>query len=79
MQGYHSLVPLENLAGTGERERRKFGNWNSSVYRAINSVDGGTYCLRRIESAFSFLLLRSRPKGRVLPFSHSLAFPPLFH
>ncbi|KAJ7889923.1 hypothetical protein B0H14DRAFT_2561602 [Mycena olivaceomarginata] len=50
MQGYHSLVPLENLAGTGERERRKFGNWNSSVYRAINSVDGGTYCLRRIEN-----------------------------
>ncbi|KAF7326956.1 PAN2-PAN3 deadenylation complex subunit PAN3 [Mycena venus] len=48
MQGYHSLMPLENI--TGSTERRKFGNWNSTVYRAINSLDGGTYCLRRIEN-----------------------------
>ncbi|CAK5267354.1 unnamed protein product [Mycena citricolor] len=46
MQGYHSLVPLENLNG----ERRKFGNWSSAVYRAVNSVDGCTYALRRIEN-----------------------------
>ncbi|KAJ7248887.1 hypothetical protein B0H12DRAFT_1123204 [Mycena haematopus] len=48
MQGYHSLIPLENTGGS--TERRKFGNWNSTVYRAINSLDGGTYCLRRIEN-----------------------------
>ncbi|KAJ7631888.1 hypothetical protein DFH06DRAFT_1223164 [Mycena polygramma] len=48
MQGYHSLIPLENIGGSAER--RKFGNWSSSVYRAINSVDGATYCLRRIEN-----------------------------
>ncbi|KAF7373486.1 PAN2-PAN3 deadenylation complex subunit PAN3 [Mycena sanguinolenta] len=47
MQGYHSLIPLENISST---ERRKFGNWNSTVYRAVNSLDGGTYCLRRIEN-----------------------------
>ncbi|KAJ7718593.1 hypothetical protein DFH07DRAFT_860108 [Mycena maculata] len=48
IQGYHTLIPLENIGGT--TERRKFGNWNSTVYRAINSVDGGTYALRRIEN-----------------------------
>ncbi|KAJ7452191.1 hypothetical protein B0H11DRAFT_2074729 [Mycena galericulata] len=48
MQGYHSLIPLENIGGP--TERRKFGNWNSTVYRAINSLDGGTYVLRRIEN-----------------------------
>ncbi|KAJ7484104.1 hypothetical protein B0H11DRAFT_2020177 [Mycena galericulata] len=40
--------PLENIGGP--TERRKFGNWNSTVYRAINSLDGGTYVLRRIEN-----------------------------
>ncbi|KAJ7146020.1 hypothetical protein C8R44DRAFT_756377 [Mycena epipterygia] len=48
MQGYHTLIPLENIGGP--TERRKFGNWNSTMYRAINSVDGGTYALRRIEN-----------------------------
>lgn len=52
MQGYHSIIPLENISGS--TERRKFGNWNSTVYRAINSVDGGTYVLRRIESGACF-------------------------
>ena len=47
LQGYHSLVPLENTAG----DRRKFGNWVSTVYRAISSKDGLPYVLRRIESA----------------------------
>lgn len=46
LQGYHSLVPLENTAG----ERRKFGSWVSTVYRAISSKDGLTYVLRRVES-----------------------------
>lgn len=47
MQGYHSLAPLEPVIG----ERRKFGNWFSTVYKAVNSADGVTYSLRRIESA----------------------------
>ncbi|KAF7297105.1 PAN2-PAN3 deadenylation complex subunit PAN3 [Mycena indigotica] len=46
MQGYHSIIPLDNLS----LDRRKFGNWNSTVYRAVNSKDGATYCLRRIEN-----------------------------
>ncbi|KAL6308885.1 kinase-like domain-containing protein [Sparassis latifolia] len=46
MQGYHSLVPLEPSTG----DRRKFGNWYSSVYRATNSADGLQYVLRRIEN-----------------------------
>ncbi|GJE92937.1 PAB-dependent poly(A)-specific ribonuclease subunit PAN3 [Phanerochaete sordida] len=45
-QGYHSLMPLESTAG----ERRKFGNWYSAVYKAVNSQDGVAYALRRIEN-----------------------------
>ncbi|KAJ7670508.1 hypothetical protein B0H17DRAFT_1085719 [Mycena rosella] len=48
MQGYHTLIPLENIGGP--TERRKFGNWNSNMYRAVNSLDGATYALRRIEN-----------------------------
>ncbi|KAF4568184.1 PAB-dependent poly(A)-specific ribonuclease subunit 3 [Pleurotus pulmonarius] len=48
LQGYHSLSPLETVTVT--TERRKFGNWYSTVYKAINSSDGGAYALRRIES-----------------------------
>ncbi|EDR09381.1 uncharacterized protein LACBIDRAFT_248700 [Laccaria bicolor S238N-H82] len=48
LQGYHTLVPLEP-SGTGV-ERRKFGNWYSTVYRAIRSSDGLPYVLRRIEN-----------------------------
>jgi PAB-dependent poly(A)-specific ribonuclease subunit 3 len=50
LQGYHSLVPLENVGG----ERRKIGNWQSTVYRATNSKDGVAYVLRRIESTLFF-------------------------
>jgi PAB-dependent poly(A)-specific ribonuclease subunit 3 len=46
LQGYHALVPLEQTTG----ERRKIGNWYSTVYRATSSVDGVEYVLRRIES-----------------------------
>ncbi|EIM80126.1 uncharacterized protein STEHIDRAFT_105753 [Stereum hirsutum FP-91666 SS1] len=45
IQGYHTLVPLENTGG----ERRKFGNWYSTVYRAIGK-DGKGYVLRRVEN-----------------------------
>jgi PAB-dependent poly(A)-specific ribonuclease subunit 3 len=45
INGYHTLVPLENTSG----ERRKFGNWSNTVYRATGS-DGRGYVLRRIES-----------------------------
>lgn len=47
LQGYHSLAPLE---ATTAQDRRKLGNWYSSVYRAINSTDGAPYCLRRVEN-----------------------------
>ena len=48
LQGYHSLAPLESIAS----ERRKFLTWSSTVYKAVNSVDGCTYVLRRIESPY---------------------------
>ncbi|KAI8972607.1 hypothetical protein BD414DRAFT_216902 [Trametes punicea] len=46
LQGYHSLVPLEPVGA----DRRKFGNWYSTLYRAVNSSDGATYVLRRVEN-----------------------------
>ena len=46
LQGYHSLTPLEETNG----ERRKIFSWYSTIYRAINTVDGVTYALRRIEN-----------------------------
>ncbi|TFK36484.1 hypothetical protein BDQ12DRAFT_609742 [Crucibulum laeve] len=48
LQGYHTLVPLEP-SGTGV-ERRKLGNWYSTVYRAIKTADGMPYTLRRVEN-----------------------------
>ncbi|KZT37126.1 hypothetical protein SISSUDRAFT_1048869 [Sistotremastrum suecicum HHB10207 ss-3] len=45
--GYHSLSPLEP---TGGERRKSFGNWHSTVYRAIKATDGITYALRRVES-----------------------------
>jgi len=45
LQGYHTLVPLESISG----ERRKFGNWYSTVYRATGKDERG-YVLRRVES-----------------------------
>lgn len=48
LQGYHTLVPLELIGGNVER--RKFGNWHSTVYRAIKASDGLPYILRRIEN-----------------------------
>lgn len=48
IQGYHSLVPLEALTDN----RRKFGNWLCATYKAVNSTDGATYVLRRVESKF---------------------------
>jgi hypothetical protein len=46
LQGYHSLVSLEMAIP----ERRRFGNWFSTVYKAVNEKDGVTYALRRVES-----------------------------
>ena len=46
LQGYHTLVPLESIGG----DRRKFGNWYSTVYRATNEATGVPHALRRIES-----------------------------
>ncbi|KAF8900994.1 hypothetical protein CPB84DRAFT_1680170 [Gymnopilus junonius] len=48
LQGYHTLVPLEpSLPGI---ERKKFGNWYSTVYRAVRTSDGIPHVLRRIEN-----------------------------
>lgn len=55
LQGYHSLLPLEPTAG----ERRKFGNWYSTIYRATNSTDGLAYALRRVESALQAMSKRA--------------------
>ncbi|KAJ7930295.1 hypothetical protein B0H13DRAFT_1858924 [Mycena leptocephala] len=41
-------MPLENIGGA--TEWRMFGNWNSTIYRAVNSLDGATYALHRIEN-----------------------------
>ncbi|KAF9525995.1 hypothetical protein CPB83DRAFT_858474 [Crepidotus variabilis] len=45
LQGYHTIVPLESTLG----ERKKFGNWHSTVYRAFRAVDGVPHTLRRVE------------------------------
>ncbi|KAA1475775.1 hypothetical protein DENSPDRAFT_842626 [Dentipellis sp. KUC8613] len=45
LQGYHTLVPLESSSG----DRRKFGSWHSTVYRATGKDDRG-YALRRVEN-----------------------------
>jgi PAB-dependent poly(A)-specific ribonuclease subunit 3 len=46
LQGYHSLVPLE----PANPDRRRLGNWFSTVYKAVSEKDGSTYVLRRVES-----------------------------
>ncbi|KIY70055.1 hypothetical protein CYLTODRAFT_420143 [Cylindrobasidium torrendii FP15055 ss-10] len=46
LQGYHTLVPLE----TSPADRRKFGQWQSTVYRAVKEADGIPYALRRVEN-----------------------------
>lgn len=45
VHAYHSLVPLEASSGQGF-----FGSFTTSVYKAVNRVDGGTYVLYRVES-----------------------------
>ena len=57
LQGYHTLVPLEPT-GPGV-ERRKMGNWYSTVYRAIKGSDGMPYTLRRIEGEFFCFLVNA--------------------
>jgi hypothetical protein len=41
---YHSLMPLDRRMGVS----KSYG-YQAPVYRAISSIDGGVYCLRRIE------------------------------
>ena len=48
LQGYHTLVPLENTSS--QNERRKFLTWYSIVFKAIRTSDGLPYTLRRVES-----------------------------
>ncbi|KAF9553580.1 hypothetical protein CPC08DRAFT_223925 [Agrocybe pediades] len=48
LQGYHTLVPLEPMLPPSER--KKFGNWHSTVYKATRVSDGIPHVLRRIEN-----------------------------
>lgn len=58
LQGYHTLVPLENTSS--QNERRKFLTWYSIVFKAIRTSDGLPYTLRRVESGNGITLsLRS--------------------
>lgn len=50
LQGYHTLVPVEP-ASVAAADRKKFGSWHSTVYRAVRTSDGAPHCLRRVESA----------------------------
>ncbi|TFY61339.1 hypothetical protein EVG20_g7096 [Dentipellis fragilis] len=64
LQGYHTLVPLETSSG----ERRKFGSWHSTVYRATGKDDRG-YALRRVETVvFSERLRRLALSSRTRVF-----------
>jgi hypothetical protein len=56
LQGYHTLVPLESIGG----DRRKFGNWYSTVYRATSEATGIAHALRRIESEFLLMVSMRR-------------------
>jgi hypothetical protein len=44
---YHSLMPLDHRMGVS----KSYG-YQAPVYRAISSIDGGVYCLRRIEGEY---------------------------
>ncbi len=52
LQGYHTLVPIEPV-NVAAADRKKIGNWYSTVYRAIRTSDGAAHCLRRIESTLN--------------------------
>lgn len=48
LQGYHTLVPLENMQP--DLDRRKLGNWYTVTYKAIRTSNGLPYTLRRVEN-----------------------------
>jgi len=41
---YHSLMPLDRRMGIS-----KIYGYPTPLYRAVSSIDGGVYCLRRVE------------------------------
>lgn len=41
---YHSLLPLDHRVGIS-----KIYGYPTPLYRAVSSIDGGVYCLRRVE------------------------------
>jgi PAB-dependent poly(A)-specific ribonuclease subunit 3 len=41
---YHSLMPLDRRMGVS-----KIYGYPTPLYRAVSSIDGGVYCLRRVE------------------------------
>jgi hypothetical protein len=56
---YHSLLPLDHRVGIS-----KIYGYPTPLYRAVSSIDGGVYCLRRIEGESP--ALQARPVGRGL-------------
>jgi len=49
---YHSLMPLDRRMGVS-----KIYGYPTPLYRAVSSIDGGVYCLRRVEGECSLMPL----------------------
>jgi PAB-dependent poly(A)-specific ribonuclease subunit 3 len=47
---YHSLLPLDHRMGIS-----KIYGYPTPLYRAVSSIDGSVYCLRRVEGKSSIL------------------------
>ena len=52
VDNYHDLYPLEPLPTDPMHKSNTFG-YTTSVYKAVNTKDGLTYCLRRIHGLYA--------------------------
>lgn len=57
---YHSLMPLDRRMGVS-----KIYGYPTPLYRAVSSIDGGVYCLRRVEGESSPMPLDQGVRGVV--------------
>ncbi|EJD41089.1 hypothetical protein AURDEDRAFT_115616 [Auricularia subglabra TFB-10046 SS5] len=64
VSGYHSLVPIENIA---PERRRTFGPHHGTVYRAVKTTDGLCYALRRVEN---YRLTHEQAFSALEPWTH---------
>ena len=46
---YHTLTPLTTLH---QQQSQTLHGYKSTVYKAVSSMDGRTYCLRRIHGRY---------------------------